>query len=278
MPKTNGKTSGNATTKEAPEQKKKPLWVFYKVTWNFLTSLCGQTPSDPDIVKKWLAARQPKVKPPGGKSMEEVQAEVFDTLLQGEEEQEISKLIFQRRDDVICMRASTIRSHLKDCARQVSQLYYGRVQGEKAFSTKVINGVYPDERMYWIPIMRQNGGGQITEADGERIVPIHATGPRGMPINAIKVFEYVNNAQMEFVLKVLGDSVRASELETLMMYAGTHGYAGERSVGEGKYTFEIEQIGQLFVDTPAKEQKRIMAAVGSIPAAKFNQRPLETTA
>ena len=124
--------------------------------------------------------------------------------------------------------------------------------------------------MYWIPITREDGS-LISEADGERTVPIHAVGPRGMPINAIKVFEYANNARMDFVLKILGGSIRAKELETIFLYGGTHGYAGERSAGEGRYSFQIEQIGEVFTDTSAKALKGMKSAASQIAAFKMSQ-------
>lgn len=222
------------------------IWIEYDVTWNFLSYLCGQTPADPEIIGPWLEARQPKVKPPEGKSMEEINAEVMDTIERAEEEQ-FSKLVFQRVDGHLVMRAATVRAHLKDCARVLSAQYVARIQGERAFSTRVINGVYLDERKYWIPVLSQDTGRPITAIDGEKEKPVHAKGPRGQPINCLKCFEYVNNARMKFRLKVLGrqgssGSVSERDLEILLQYGGTHGYGGERSEDGGRYIFEIERI------------------------------------
>jgi hypothetical protein len=215
------------------------IWTEYKVTWLFLTKLCGSVPSDPDIVKKWLNARQPEAIPAGGRSIDEVQEEVFSTL--GAEQDEVSRLVFQRVDGGLVMRAGTIRAHMKDCARVISAQYVGKIKGERSFATKVVNGVYPDESQYWIPIVRTDGT-PVMSADGELSKAVHVRGPRGEQLSAIKVFEYVEGARMDFRLKVLGDSVKQKDLETLLTYGGVHGYAGERGDGEGKYTFVIEKI------------------------------------
>lgn len=51
------------------ELKPESLWTQYRVTWLFLTKLCGSVPADPELQKKWIEARQPKAKPPGGRSI-----------------------------------------------------------------------------------------------------------------------------------------------------------------------------------------------------------------
>lgn len=238
------KTKEVEQTEEQAEPKEKVLWNYYRVTWNFLTILCGQTPEDPNIIKKWLEAREPKVKPAGAKSIEEINDEVMESVKQGdgEPDTEFSKLVFQRNaEGFLSMRAATVKAHLKDCARVLSVQFVSKVKGERAFSTRVINGVYHDERTYFIPVRRSDGT-LISGPDGHKEKPIHARGMRGEPINAIKCFDYIENASMVFIIKVLGRSVTEKDLRLLFEYGGTHGYAGERSDGEGRYTYELERL------------------------------------
>src|SRR5207245_1079807 len=128
---------------------------------------------------------------------------------------------------------------------------------------KIINGVYPDEIQYWIPILHQADGSPFVEPSGLRDKSVHVkSGPKG-PVNALKGFEYCVDARMEFKLKVLTPfpartktkrdkegneveiksvhkpSVTREDLIHLFEYGGVHGYAGERGDGEGKYTFTI---------------------------------------
>jgi len=219
------------------------LWTEYQVRWEFLTSLCGSTPADPEVVAAWLAARQPRVKPAGALSIQEINEEVMASIERGEGEadQNYSVLVFQRHAGAFVMRAATVRAHMKDCARVLSAQFIGRIQGERAFSTRVINGAYLDAREYWIPIRRPTGE-PILAADGERDKAIHVRGPRGEPLNALKRFEFINPpAVMEFTLKVLGRSVSETDLHHLFTYGGTHGYAGERSDGEGRYEYTLRR-------------------------------------
>lgn len=49
-----------------------PLWTKYDVTWTFLTNLCASVPGNPELVNKWLETREPRVKPAGALSIEEI--------------------------------------------------------------------------------------------------------------------------------------------------------------------------------------------------------------
>ena len=220
------------------------LWTDYRVRWEFLTRLCSSVPADPEIVNKWLEARQPRVKPAGALSIAEINEEVLASIERGEGEadQQFSMLVFQRDQGRLVMRAGTIKAHIKDCARVLSAQFIGKIQGERAFSTRVTNGVYPDATRYWVPILRPNGE-SVTDADGAYDKPIHVRGPMGQPMNALKRFEFVDPPSvLEFTIKVLGRSVSEIDLHHLFTYGGTHGYAGERGDGEGRYTYTLEAL------------------------------------
>ena len=225
----------------------KDIWTIFDVRFDFLTSLCASVPANRDLIDIWLRSRAPKAIPPGGRSISEIQEEVFSTLAEGEptleqQAQEIL-LVFQRRDGSLVLRASTFRSHIKDCARTISSQLIGKLpqKGERSFSTRVLNGLYHDESVYWVPILDSEGE-PFTEPTGIRPKAVHARGPRGEAINALKHFEFVDGARVNLRLKVLGKSVSQDDIETVLTYGSTHGYGGERSDGEGRYTFEIRLV------------------------------------
>lgn len=220
------------------------LWTQYRVRWTFMTQLCASVPADPAIIQKWLEARTPEVKPAGALSIQEINEEVLASIERGEGEphQQYSMLVFQRMNGALVMRASTVKAHIKDCARVLSTQFVGRIKGERAFSTRVINGVYPDPAEYWIPIRREDGA-VVIDADGARDKAIHVRGPHGEPQNALKRFEFVEPPSiLEFTLNVLGRSVSETDLHHLFQYGGVHGYAGERGDGEGRYSYDIERV------------------------------------
>jgi len=110
------------------------------------------------------------------------------------------------------------------------------------------HGVYLDPREYWLPIHRDDGS-LIARADGQVDKAVHVKTMQG-DRSALKRIEFVlPGCYLEFTMKVLGASAQGSELgnsvkpedfEYLFMYGGTHGYAGERGDGEGRYDYTIE--------------------------------------
>lgn len=226
-----------------------PLWTFYRVRWDFLTKLCGSVPADPDLIRAWLNARQPRVRPAGALSIEEINEEVLASIERGEGEpsDEYSMLVFQRLDGALMLRSNTIRAHIKDCAYQLSGQFVGRIDRERTFNTRVKNGVYLDDVAHvgikgtkFLPVIRPDGS-PVTSADVDTYdKAIHVRGPSGT-INALKRIEYVEPpTSIEFTLKVLGRSISETDLHHLFMYGGTHGYGGERGDGEGRYSYSLE--------------------------------------
>jgi hypothetical protein len=227
------------------------LWNYYRVRWDFLTRVCGSTPADPEVIKKWLEVRQPTVKPAGALSIQEINEEVLASIERGDEyePQSFSMLVFQRNAGHLVMRYSTVRAHIKDCARVLSAQFVSRMKGERAFSTRVINGVYLNEREYWLPLRRSDDS-FVTAADGEQDKAVHVRGPHGEPLNALKRYEFIEPpVSLTFTLKVLGQSVSEIDLDHIFEYGGVHGYAGERSDGEGRYEYTIERITHEQIST-----------------------------
>lgn len=234
------------------------MWTLYRCRWNFITKLCASVPADPELVKKWLESRAPKVKPADAKTIDEIQEEVLASLGEVEEEK-LSLLHFQKHDGCLVERYSTIKAHIKDCARVLSAQYISRIEGERAFSTRVTNGLYVDEQTYWVPILRPDGK-PIKAYDGETDKAIHVTGRRGQKMDALKRYAWVQPARMDFILKVLGNSVHETDLSKLFTYGGTHGYGGERGDGEGRYRFEVQKITNKEVSNGKKQKSKRVAA------------------
>jgi hypothetical protein len=216
-----------------------PLWTRFSVTWTFVSNLYGQTPADPEIVRSWVDARKPAAVPPQGRPLVEIAEEVMATLAEPPEDMERKSLLVFQRDPTttgdqrpIVFRAETIRAHLKDCARQVSAMVTSRLTGERAFSTRVINGVYLPLTQRWVPLQGPNGQA-ITEIHGYLDRPVRNARTN---TTALKRLEYIAPpVSITFELQVLGKSATVSDLHMLMDYGGVHGYGGERSMDGGKY-------------------------------------------
>ena len=236
------------------------LWNYYRVTFRFLTKLCASVPGNPELVKTYFAvkaAKAAKLKTPlatGGQTFVAIEEEVLETLPDTEET--MSALVFQRAalegssEKVLVQRVGTVRAHLKDCSRQLSAQFSEGIPAEKGtkaeelkakFSTRVLRGVYYDETKYWLPILQQ--GKPLTAPTGTYDKPVHVKGSRGEDRSALKCIEYVDPpSELRVDLKVLKGSVSQDALVQLFDYGGCHGYGGERSDGEGRYTASVEPI------------------------------------
>lgn len=224
------------------------LWKKYEVNFQFVGKLCGSTPQDPEMIQGWLEARRPSVRPVNSKSLDEVHQEVLTTIATEDLEQENKDieqrvtLGFQNVNGGLVMRGGTMKAHIKDCARIISSMIYGKVKGERSFAVKVLNCVNVEE--YWIPILKE--GKPVLEADNYLDKAVHVQTMMG-PRNALKRILYINRPTMSFHLLITNTKdgkplVSMVDLETLFTYGAVHGYAGERGDGEGRYTFKIKEI------------------------------------
>jgi hypothetical protein len=231
------------TEKKAPTRLSGPLWHRHRVRWTFVSPIYASVPANPEVIAAWLQARQPSVRPPHARSIDEIQEEVIASLATlSDTEASIAQdtlLVFQYADVLgeperaIAFRHDTIRAHMKDCGRVLSAQFIGTITKERAFSTRVINGVYPDPTAPQIVLRRQDGA-LVLKPDDERDHFVHTF--RG---NALKrVQEIAPPVVIEFDILVLGSSVTRSDLDYLFQYGGVHGYGGERSRDGGKYVHE----------------------------------------
>lgn len=245
-------TATKAKVMEIPETpvlgKRGPLFKMYKVRWNFLTSLCSSVPANPEMVQAWINARKPDVQPPGGRTIAEVHEEILTSLPEQETpEEQVKKnlLVFQRHGGNLVERAATVRAHIKDCARIISREYVGKIKGELSWSKRLIDCTYLDSHQYWLPILNQETGKPFTSEWFESLPDNQRFHDKAIHLwngSALKRFEFIHNARIEFTMKVLAGNISREDYEVLFTYAGVHGYAGERGDGEGKYDFEITEL------------------------------------
>jgi len=66
------------------------------------------------------------------------------------------------------------------------------------------------------------------------------------PRDALKTVQFINQPTVKFRLRLLKDSEITPEvIERVFEYGATHGYGGERGMGEGRYSFKIDWEGEV---------------------------------
>lgn len=234
-------------TKQKPTKEAKALpsiWKRYKVVLQFTGRLCGGVPMDANMLIPWLKSRmasEPRFRQlleemDRVPSIEEIAEGVAETLPDLEEQAEAQgramTLGFQQDERGLFVRGGNFRAHLKDCARVLA----GILKAANALSSgQFVNKVYvEDDRLYL----------GRSEPDGMYDQPIHAWTPQGQ-INALKRVLYVEQPRLEFTLRVLNDdSVGEDILRAVFEYGCTHGFGGERKLGNGRYAVaRLELLG-----------------------------------
>lgn len=220
------------------------MWNKYKVNMRFSNRVCGSVPMSKELVPIWLKSRMPKKEPDNSRPMEEIEKEVMDSI---DETLEKTTLGFQKnKDGVLFVRGGTIKAHLKDCANQVKDAVPNPAPkkgepkvGIKAFRAKIANKVYIEE--YAVIFVKD--GKPVTESDGTYEQPIHVWAPQGQN-NALKVINYLEKpAELIFTLMLLEDKlITIDVVRDIFSYGSVHGYGGERGLGEGRYSFTIEDV------------------------------------
>lgn len=225
-------------------------WSAYRVRWQFVSRLCGSAPQQ-GVLERHIHGLGPTVFPPSKFNIPETQERIInsssDVAVMQEEAEQRSTVKFWTLGDKIVVPAYSIRAHIKDCARQVRHALIGKIKGEKVFEDKVVQYLYVQGEILdakgvdanWV----KRNGNQLTEKDidgvQDRTMQIVLPG-RGR-VSAIKQFPYLLKPEIIFNIRIFGNMVKIEDLKTILMYGATHGFGGERSMGEGRYRFTVEE-------------------------------------
>jgi hypothetical protein len=232
-------------------KEKRDLFIYYDVRWNFENRLMAGVPADPNIIDRWLKARQasdskfknmqsPKVMET---LVEEVKGEIPENAIP--EGAIASYLIFKRTpEQELYLESYQPKAHLKDAARVLgSGIYKKEISFLKSkFADRVF--IEPEHIM----IRNQKTGfilkGQPPIAGDWFEHPVHVFIPGVGERSALKSNEFIENGSISFMMKVLDDKVITRNiLEELMDYGSIHGFMAERGLGYGRYSYEINEVG-----------------------------------
>ena len=198
------------------------MWKTYNVTMHFISPFAASTSKNPKDIEAMIVNRAPARPPENAVPLEDLTARMIEEA-QASEEAERGYATFLSDDNGLYYEARCVRGHIKDCANVLqTQL------GVKALKSKVANRVYVQPARLYL---------NKQAPDGNETRIIHALTPKG-PRSSFKTIDYVDEAVLNFQLKVLDDGVVTEEiLQAIFDYGSVHGMGQERSQDWGKYDY-----------------------------------------
>ena len=249
-----------------PINKPEQIWDYYEVIITFKNRLCGSVPLAKEMIKPWLESRKPTKAPENAKSIDDVAAEVSETLPKTiEEEIEKTTLGFQKDQFGLFVRAGNMKAHLKDAAQQMA-----KTLNITALKSKSANRIYIKEYRIYLErngeiikkedqdfndyVIKGDIQGVISETDGTYEQPVHVWTPQGQR-NALKRIHFLVRPTMRFTLMILktDEECDIDIVTYLFKYGSQHGFGGERSLLEGSYKATIRKI-----DPPEEEDVKLI--------------------
>lgn len=206
----------------------KPLWQFYRVRIKLRDRLVGGYPKNPDAEAAMLRAR----------GLEDLIPAQVDPATLNDEERAALKLSavekswtgFKSNGSGPYLESRCIKAMIKECA---NILKGPQILDVKNFKSKVAERVFVEPHEIVM--------GREPDGTDKRVVHVMtAMGPR----SSIKFFDYYEQPEIEFKLKVLADGVVKPEaLKTILEYAQDNGLGADRSQGFGQFDLlEFEEM------------------------------------
>ena len=226
------------------------MWDEYELKMTFTTPLCGGVPRSEGIVQRWCQlrsasnaqlARMQESSPV--RTLEQVAEERLSTIdpLPADTAEEIARVWvgFSRDEAGLFVRGGNIRAHFKDCAGTLGPIMKrGAVPGlvaMTAFKARATEALYiREDRVH----LKQDGQ-IVTEPTAHREATLSVMTPPG-PRTALKRVDYTFPCQLQSTILLLQNGViNRDHLIALLEYGKVHGFGQDRSLGYGKYEYEL---------------------------------------
>lgn len=233
------------------------LWTRYRITLRIKNRIVGGIPTNPDLIKGWIAANMPAA---SEAEKEKLAAKTIEDLgSAAEEKAEGMWTTFKRKDGALCIESRGVKAMFKEASNILrdmltkAELASKKGNGEKDekkkdekkskytnLKAKLAERLFVEDDL--IPILRD--GKTILKPDVTEERAIHVMTAQG-PRTALKRYDAINApATVQFTVRHLREGLVDRELiETLLEYSGWNGLGADRSQGNG--LFEVVEIQPL---------------------------------
>lgn len=254
------------------------LYTVYKVRLRFRERIAGGTPKDPKVLEGWIASQagleqQAQLQMAVTRAMQEQGAELPFTPEQAanmdpdawrkQVEEASVQVALQKQTNGFKTFEGTREPYIeqravKACIKEVTNILYagGKWAQREGYKGKSPRSVVA-ERVFVEPDRISLG---VAEPTGVELFIGHVNGPSGSN-STLTYFEYVYQAEVEFVVKAAEDVVPADVWPRLWTLAEDNGIGALRSQGYGKFdVLAWDKIGREEMDTFLKlaEEKHVL--------------------
>ena len=216
-------------------------WDEYEATIRFEDRLIGGIPvmpagSDPQAYEGWLRGQKVENDPSFEKGLAEVLAADSEMPVAVAEDAPTEQG-FRRGKDGLYVEARQVKAAIKEGSQRLGLLKSVRGMRQVIQHDIHVRALDGTQRLY---LAR-------AEPDGKDARPISVLTPQG-PRQSIKRFEYVNQPEIRFVVRVLkggiGEGMMTEDLlRDVLELCGSLGLGADRSQGEG--TFVLEELKRI---------------------------------
>ena len=218
-----------------------PAWRYYKVRLRILNRLYGGLPGNPDLIAGFLQGK--------GKSPEDI-AKLAPQIAaelpkQSEDRSEEGILTVFKRDaeNTPFIETRQIKAMMKESV-SASQMW--RRATLFGLRSRIGDNIFPKgeggDDLTQIYLYRE--GKKLTQPDGKQPSVGHVRTAMGEK-SILKVSEYVEKAEIQFDLKVMGDMVTPVVLTEILAYGEELGLGANRSTEAGKFkVLEIKETNE----------------------------------
>ena len=227
------------------------MWLYYDLTIN-PSRLIGGIPRHPEIVKRWQEARWPEIAARLQEGDPQSPAEAAEITVENLGDQALSddevKGIwtgFMEKDGELVIEARQIKAMLKESANIVRTMKPMQQRGKVIpLRARLAERVFVKPAFIPLGVSEPNGGGDPIER------PIHVMTAQG-PRTALKRTDYVDDAKLTCVLKVLNDGVISEAmLRFILDHAEENGLGTDRSQNQGIFSYTLTKR-----DTPPEGEE-----------------------
>lgn len=208
----------------------KDFYDTYRVKCRFRERIVGGHPASSELIAAWIRKHTGHDDELTKQQIAEAQDARSEAERLAEQLKESTYNIFLRDENGLYIETRQVKACLRECF-STQRIFVTKAGTKQIFQHAFfVDGIRHQSRVYL----------GVMEPTGVEEKPIHVSGPQG-PRNALKAAEYVEGAEIQFIIRVLKTApadkrhISMEMLNDVLYQAQDDGLGADRSQGAGKF-------------------------------------------